>query len=156
MILIGEYDSPFMRRVAVALDAATVSPSSTDPGRSGPTSTALATINPLRRVPTLVLEGGELLIESSAILDALDDMVGPERAHAAAPLDLSVGGAPCGSARYRPVCADKAVSLFYEGVLRETPSEIWVERCRAQIGDVLTRAGGGAVPLSAVAPMVGR
>ena len=36
-------------------------------------------INPLRRVPTLVLDGGEALIESTAILDYLDELVGPER-----------------------------------------------------------------------------
>ena len=41
---------------------------------------ARRTINPLRRVPTLVLGDGEVLIESGAILDALDEMVGPARA----------------------------------------------------------------------------
>ena len=32
--------------------------------------------NPLRRVPTLVLDNGETLIESSVILDYLDERVG--------------------------------------------------------------------------------
>jgi hypothetical protein len=36
--------------------------------------------NPLRRVPTLVLDSGEALIESTAILDYLDELIGPERA----------------------------------------------------------------------------
>ena len=44
----------------------------------------IAPYNPLRRVPTLVLEGGEALIESMAILDYLDELVGPERAMIAA------------------------------------------------------------------------
>ena len=92
--------------------------------------------NPLRRVPTLVLEGGEALIESTAILDYLDELVGPDKAMIAAK----------GPERRRglKVCAlatglgDKAVSLVYERVLRkEQQSKIWVERCQAQIGGVL-------------------
>jgi glutathione S-transferase len=40
----------------------------------------IAPYNPLRRVPTLVLDDGGVLIESGAILDYLDDLVGPSRA----------------------------------------------------------------------------
>ena len=40
----------------------------------------IAPYNPLRRVPTLVLGSGEALIESTAILDYLDDLVGPDDA----------------------------------------------------------------------------
>ena len=40
----------------------------------------IAPYNPLRRVPTLVLDDGEALIESTAILDFLDELVGPDRA----------------------------------------------------------------------------
>jgi glutathione S-transferase len=96
----------------------------------------LAAINPMRRAPTLVLDDGEVLIESSAILDALDEMVGPARA--------MLPGAGPERRRGLRVCAlstglgDKAVSLFYEGLLHETPSQTWIDRCRAQIGDVLS------------------
>jgi len=37
----------------------------------------IAPYNPLRRVPTLLLDDGEVLIESTAILDHLDEAVGP-------------------------------------------------------------------------------
>ena len=37
-------------------------------------------INPLIRVPSLILETGETLIDSSAIIDHLDEMAGPARA----------------------------------------------------------------------------
>jgi glutathione S-transferase len=135
MILIGQYDSPFVRRVAIALTLYGFR-FEHRPWSVWADVDQLATINPLRRVPTLLLDDGELLIESSAILDALDDIVGPERAM------LPRSGAE--RRRGLRICAlstglaDKAVSLFYEGVLRETPSQIWVDRCRAQIADVLT------------------
>jgi glutathione S-transferase len=37
-------------------------------------------VNPLIRVPALILETGETLIDSSAIIDTLDEMAGPARA----------------------------------------------------------------------------
>src|SRR5580700_10442321 len=83
MILIGQYDSPFVRRVAIALKLYEL------PYEHWPWSTfgdadKLATYNPLRRVPTLVLHSGEVLIESMAILDYLDEWVGPGKAMIAA------------------------------------------------------------------------
>jgi len=86
-------------------------------------------------VPTLVLASGEVLIESTAILDYLDEWVGPDKAMIAAR----------GAERRRglKICAlatglgDKAVSLVYERVLRKEPSKVWVDRCEAQVGGVL-------------------
>jgi glutathione S-transferase len=82
-----------------------------------------------------VLDDGEVLIESTAILDYLDELVGPERAmmaargperrHALKICALATG------------LADKAVSLVYERVLRKEPSKIWVDRCETQVGGVL-------------------
>jgi glutathione S-transferase len=134
MILIGQYDSPFVRRVGIALTLYGMA-FEHRPWSVWADAEALGRLNPLRRVPTLVLEGGETLIESSAILDALDEMAGPARAM----LPRS------GPARRRALhiaalgsgLADKGISLFYEGVLHEAPSKIWVERCEAQIADVL-------------------
>ena len=103
----------------------------------------IAPYNPLRRVPTLVLDDGEALIESAMILDYLDDRVGPDKAMIA----------PRGDTRRRHlrICAlamglgDKGVSLLYERVLRKDKQlDLWVERCTAQIGGVLGDAGKGA------------
>jgi glutathione S-transferase len=134
MFLIGQYDSPFVRRVAIALRLYGLS------FEHWPWSTfgdadKIAPYNPLRRVPTLVLDDGEALIESTAILDYLDELVGPEKAMIAAR----------GSQRRHAlkICAlatglgDKAVSLVYERVLRKDALKLWVERCKAQIGGVL-------------------
>jgi glutathione S-transferase len=134
MILIGQYDSPFVRRVAIALRLYDL-PFEHRPWSTFGDAAKLAPLNPLRRVPTLVLDGGEVLIESTAILDYLDEMVGPDKAMIFAR----------GEARRRAlkVCAlgsglaDKAVSLIYERMLRKDQLKLWVERCEAQISGVL-------------------
>lgn len=134
MILIGQYDSPFVRRVAIALQLYGIA-FEHRPWSTFGDGDRIAQFNPLRRVPTLVLDGGEALIESGAILDYLDESVGPCRALIA----------EAGVARRRAlnICAlatglaDKSVSLVYERVLHQTTSDQWIARCRTQIGDVL-------------------
>jgi glutathione S-transferase len=134
MILIGQYDSPFVRRVAIALRLYGL-PFEHRPWSTFGDADLIAPFNPLRRVPTLVFEDGEVLIESTAILDYLDELVGPER----------VMIADSGPERRQAlkICAlgsglaDKAVSLVYERVLRKDQLKLWVERCEAQIGGVL-------------------
>jgi glutathione S-transferase len=135
MILIGQYDSPFVRRVAIALRLYGI-PYQHRPWSTFGDADRIAPFNPLRRVPTLVLDDGEALIESGAILDHLDEVVGPSRAI------IPDSGAPRRHAL--KVCAlatglaDKAVSLIYERVLHQATSDQWIERCRIQIADVLT------------------
>jgi glutathione S-transferase len=134
MILIGQYDSPFVRRVAIAMRLYGLA-FEHRPWSTFGDAELIAPFNPLRRVPTLVFEDGEVLIESTAILDYLDELVGPDTAMIA----------DSGAARRHglKICAlgsglaDKAVSLVYERVLRKDQSKIWVERCEAQIGGVL-------------------
>ena len=134
MFLIGQYDSPFVRRVAIALRLYGL-PFEHKPWSTFGDADKIAPYNPLRRVPTLVLDSGEALIESTAILDSLDELVGPEKAMMAERGDLR--------RRQLRICAlgsglaDKAVSLIYERVLRKDQLELWVERCEAQIGGVL-------------------
>jgi glutathione S-transferase len=79
MILIGQYDSPFVRRVAIALRLYGL-PFEHRPWSTFGDADKIAPFNPLRRVPTLVLDDGEALIESMAILDYLDELVGPDKA----------------------------------------------------------------------------
>jgi glutathione S-transferase len=134
MILIGQYDSPFVRRVAIALRLYGIAYEHR-PWSTFGDGDRIAPFNPLRRVPTLVLDDGEVLIESGAILDHLDELVGPSRAM------IAESGAPRRHAL--KVCAlatglaDKAVSLVYERVLHQATSDQWIARCRTQIGDVL-------------------
>ncbi|WP_266016953.1 glutathione S-transferase family protein [Brucella intermedia] len=134
MILIGQYDSPFVRRVAIAMRLHGL-PFEHKPWSTFGDRDRLAEFNPLSRVPTLVLDNGEVVIESAAILDYLDEIAdgkppliapkGAERRQALKICALSTG------------LADKAVSLLYEGLLRSEKSNVWVERCETQIARVL-------------------
>lgn len=134
MILIGQYDSPFVRRVGVALRLYGI-PFTHEPWSAFGDADKIRRFNPLTRVPTLVLDNGEVLIESHIILDYLDSLApegkamfpGTEPARHQA---LKVSALAMG-------LGDKAVSLFYERRLHERVSEVWVERCRKQITDVL-------------------
>jgi glutathione S-transferase len=79
MKLFGSYRSPFVRRVAITMNVFGMPFEHMDvPVFDNPD--AVNVHNPLTRVPTLVLDDGEVLIESYAMLDALDDMIGPEKA----------------------------------------------------------------------------
>ena len=82
MILVGQYDSPFVRRVAVALNILGLGYEHR-PWSTFGDADRLVALNPLRRVPALLLEDGEVLIESAAILDHLDETVGEARLIAA-------------------------------------------------------------------------
>ena len=134
MILIGQYDSPFVRRVGIAMRLYGIA-FEHRPWSTFGDGEKVASFNPLRRVPTLVLDDGEVLVESGAILDHLDETVGPDRALIPArgearrkALKVAALGTGLG---------DKAVSLFYERALHKETSEAWSNRCRMQIGAVL-------------------
>jgi len=132
MLLIGQFDSPFVRRVAIALHHYRL-PFAHRPWSVWAQGEEVARYNPLRRVPVLVLDNQETLIESAAILDALDDLAGDDLR-----LVPRSGATRRGVLR---VCAlatglaDKAVSLLYERVLRkdEVRSPVWTDRCTTQI-----------------------
>ena len=134
MFLIGQYDSPFVRRVAIALRLYGLA-FEHRPWSTFGDADKIAPYNPLRRVPTLVLDGGEALIESTAILDYLDELVGPEKAMIAAR----------GPERRRALkdlrAGDRARRQGGQSALRaraaQGASKLWVERCEAQIGGVL-------------------
>jgi glutathione S-transferase len=134
MILIGQYDSPFVRRVAIAMRLYGFAYEHR-PWSTFADADKLSVYNPLRRVPTLVLDDGEVLVESFVILDYLDELAEPPKALIAR----------SGEARREAlkICAlatglaDKAVSLLYERILHKETSEIWIARCRAQVFGVL-------------------
>jgi glutathione S-transferase len=147
MLLIGQCDSPYVRRVAVSLHLLGL------PFERSPLSVfgdfdAMRRLNPLGRVPALVLdppapprgpEGGlgEVLVDSGAILDHLDELAGPGRAllPPSGPLRrqaLQVMALATGA-------SDKAAGIVYERA-RRTPAEVdeaWLGRLRLQLEGAL-------------------
>ena len=134
MILIGQYDSPFVRRVGVALTLYGLT-FEHKPWSTFGDADKIRPYNPLTRVPTLVLDNGEVLIDSTVILDYVDSLVPAESrmfpvAEPARHQALKV-------ATLGVHMAEKAVSLFYEKVLHKEASDVWTDRCRAQISGAL-------------------
>lgn len=132
MILIGQYDSPFVRRVGIALRLYGLVFEHRPLSVFGDAE-AVRALNPLMRVPVLVLDDGFVLTDSHMMLDYLDSLVPnplfpcdePARRRA-----LKVAALGCG-------LAEKAVSLFYERRLHDTTSLLWEARCQTQIGSAL-------------------
>lgn len=138
MILVGQYDSPFVRRVAVTLHHYHM------PFRRNTLSVfgdaaEMGKINPLIRVPSLILESGETLIDSAAIIDYLDEMAsparaltpahGPERRKVMQAVALATGS------------MDRAVALFFERLYHspKTISHDYEKRLASQIAGGLAR-----------------
>jgi glutathione S-transferase len=122
MRLIGNYLSPYVRRVAVSLNILEWS-----------YPAVVRRYNPLVRIPGLVLDDGSNLFESAAILDEIDRLGGTERC-----LTPSQG-----LQRRRVVqttaitvaCAEKAQWSFYEGRVRpaEKLHTPWIEHNDKQV-----------------------
>jgi glutathione S-transferase len=137
LILIGMFDSPFVRRVAVSMNLLKI-PFEHRNWSVGKDFELIRQFNPLGRVPTLVQPDGETLIESAAILDFLDDSAGPDRA-----LTPQSGAPRREVLRLTAIAtgaAEKGVAQVYEVAFRppEKRHPPWVDRCRAQMHAALT------------------
>ena len=150
MILVGQYDSPFVRRVAVSLRVLGFAYEHDTRSVFGDFDSMRQT-NPLGRIPSLVLDDGQVLIDSAAILDWLDQKVGPARALVP----------PSGPARRRALrlvalatgVVDKFGAAAYERIIRPTAYRWpeWIARCRTQGQGAL--AALAAEPWSAAAAL---
>ncbi|MDE2436233.1 MAG: glutathione S-transferase family protein [Sphingomonadales bacterium] len=134
MQLIGQFDSPFVRRVGIALELYGMGYEHR-PYSSFGESDKFHRFNPLRRVPTLVLESGEALFDSAAILDHLDEIHGRERA-------LIAASGPDRRAALRRIAlatgtADKAVAYFYARLFAPSLDAAFAARTEGQIRDGL-------------------
>jgi glutathione S-transferase len=136
MLLIGMFDSPFVRRVAVSMKLLEL-PFEHGNWSVGRDFERIRNFNPLGRVPTLVTDDGERLMESAAILDYLEERAGPERA-------LLPGS---GAERRQALklmamatgAAEKGVQQLYERVFRpeEKRHQPWLDRCHLQMSAAL-------------------
>jgi len=130
MQLIGQFDSPFVRRVGLALTRYGMAFEHLPYG-SFSDSDQFVVHNPLRRVPTLVLDSGEVLIDSYAILDHLDETHGRDRALIAA------SGPERREALRRCAIAtgiaDKSVNFFYARTFATALAPEFIARTEGQI-----------------------
>ncbi len=134
MQLIGQFDSPFVRRVGIAL---TIYGFAFEhlPLSSFGEGDKFAHLNPLKRVPTLMLDEGEALIDSGAILDWLDELAGPDKA-------LIARQGPARRAALKRMAlatgiAEKAVSFFYATLFAPSLDPMFTARSHGQIRDGL-------------------
>ena len=141
MLLIGMFDSPFVRRVAISMTLLDM-PFEHRNWSVGKDFDRIREYNPLGRVPVLVLDSGvlrqaqderEVLVESAMILDYLDEQAGAARALLPAH----------GDARRRALhvmalitgATDKGFQLVFEQVFRPVDKHHapWTDRCRGQM-----------------------
>jgi glutathione S-transferase len=132
MVLIGMFDSPFVRRVAVSMNLLRV-PFDHRNWSVGKDFELIRQFNPLGRVPTLVQADGDTLIDSAAILEFLDESTDSERA-----LLPRSGEARREALRTIAIATgagEKGVMQVYETAFRppEKRYRPWVERCHAQM-----------------------
>ena len=126
------FDSPFVRRTAVSMRLLGVTFEHFN-WSVGKDFDRIREYNPLGRVPTLVLDDGEILIESAAILDHVDEVAGPERA-----LLPRSGRERRAALRMMAIAigtVEKGLAQVQERVFRpaEKRHEPWIERCRGQM-----------------------
>ncbi|MGD9841925.1 MAG: glutathione S-transferase family protein [Steroidobacteraceae bacterium] len=136
MLLIGMFDSPFVRRVAISMKLLGIDFEHAN-WSVGKDFNRIREYNPLVRVPTLVLDDDEVLLESAAILDYLDELVGPEhallpRADKARRDSLRIMATAIGA-------AEKGVAIVYESAFRpiEKHHQPWLDRCQSQVQGAL-------------------
>ncbi|MEN4948385.1 MULTISPECIES: glutathione S-transferase family protein [Pseudomonas] len=147
MKLVGMLDSPYVRRVAIALDLYGVDFEQQSLSVFS-TFAEFARINPVVKAPTLVLDDSTVLMDSSLILDYFESLAPTDKkllpqTAAARARDLQVIGLALAA-------CDKSVQIYYEHNLRPTEKlhEPWLERVTGQ----LLAAYGGLEKLLANAP----
>jgi len=140
MILIGQFDSPYVRRVGIALRWYGYA-FEHRPYGTFRDAELIAKFNPLRKVPTLVLDDGTVLTESFVCLEHIDERAATEHGEdwnrlllprrGAVRLDgLRLTGFITGA-------MDKMVTLIYERNVRDQRADAWIERCTQQLLDTL-------------------
>jgi glutathione S-transferase len=137
MKLIGMLDSPYVRRVAISAKRLGIAleHESVSVFRH---FAHFQQINPVVKAPTLVLDDGEVLVDSTLIIDYLEALAGPGRSLMPEGIEqrlrslrlIGLALAAC----------EKSVQLYYERNLR--PEEIqyqpWVERVEGQLAAAYT------------------
>lgn len=131
MKLIGMLDSPYVRRVAVSLQLLGLE-FEHEPLSVFRNFDEFRGINPLVKAPTLVCDGGEVLMDSTLILQYAESLAQPRslvpREPYAALRDLRLTGLALAA-------SEKSIQIFYEHTLRpaEKQHAPWLDRVTLQL-----------------------
>jgi glutathione S-transferase len=131
MLLIGVNRSPYTRRVAITLKVYGTEFEQQALSGFG-NRTEVRASNPLGRIPALVLDNGEALVDSGAIIDHLDEVHGRERA-----LTPAAGADRRAVLRVAAImmgACDKLLAAAYERN-HHPPDKLhqpWIDDCLAQ------------------------
>ena len=133
MNLIGMFDSPYVRRVAISLQLLNL------PFKHQSLSVFRAfdefrKINPVVKAPTLVCDDGEVLMDSTLILQYAEALASPRTLMPQQPKELQRELRLIGLAL---AATEKSVQIVYERSLRppEKLHEPWVKRVTGQLLD---------------------
>jgi glutathione S-transferase len=132
MRLIGMMDSPYVRRVALSLKFMGIA-FTHEPVSVFRHYDAFAAINPVVKAPSLVIDDGTVLMESTLILEYLEQLVPPQRRLTPTALaDLARSQRVIGLAL---AACEKSVQIIYEHNLRpaEKRHQPWIDRVRGQL-----------------------
>ena len=132
MVLIGMLDSPFVRRVAITMQMLGID------YRHRPLSIfrsfdEFRTVHPLVKVPTLVCDDGEMLVDSTLIIDYLESVAGEEKS--LFPTERSARRTALQQIGEALVGMEKVAQLIYEKDQRpaELRHEPWIDRLEQQL-----------------------
>jgi glutathione S-transferase len=137
MLLIGVNRSPYTRRVAITLQVYGLPYEQRALSGFGDRD-AVRGLNPLGRIPVLVLDSGGALIDSAVIIDYLDELYGRDRA--LTPPAGPERRAVLNIAAIMMGACDKFLHAAYERN-HHPPEKVhqpWIDDCLAQAGNALT------------------
>jgi glutathione S-transferase len=131
MKLIGMLDSPYVRRTAITLHCLGI-PFEHQPLSVFSTFNEFKALNPVVKAPTLILDSGEVLMDSTLIIDYAESCLA---AKSLLPTDKQERMVALQCISYALVATDKSAQLIYERNLRpvEKQHEPWLERVTGQI-----------------------
>jgi glutathione S-transferase len=125
-------DSPFVRRVAITMQMLGIH------YQHRPLSIfrsfdEFRTVHPLVKVPTLVCDDGEMLVDSTLIIDYLESLAGPEKT--LFPMERSARRTALKQIGEALVGMEKVAQLIYEK--KQRPAEVqhapWIDRLEQQL-----------------------
>ena len=135
MRLIGMLDSPYVRRVAIALQLLDI-PFEHDPLSVFSTFEQFSRINPVVKAPTLVCDDGTVLMDSALIIDYLETLAG----RSLWPAGLAPRTRALRVVGLAMAACEKVVQIVYEHHLRpaEKLHAPWLDRVHRQLLAALT------------------